>query len=99
MFKIKKQALAASLTLFALSGLFLSLPVLAQGDDFEDIPSRNAETDGQLTQDEIQAYAQLAARHIQQLTKVAREEIGDELEQSGIVIPACLLYTSPSPRD
>ncbi|AXS82053.1 hypothetical protein [Marinobacter sp. Arc7-DN-1] len=54
----------------------------------EDIPDRNALADGQLTSDEIKKYAGLAAKHIQTLTAVARDEVGGELEQSGVVIPA-----------
>ena len=54
----------------------------------EDIPDRNALADGQLTPDELKKYAGLAAKHIQTLTAVARDEVGGELEQSGVVIPA-----------
>ncbi|PHQ26299.1 hypothetical protein CLH62_01470 [Marinobacter guineae] len=61
---------------------------LAQDGFDEDIPDRNALADGKLTSDEIKKYAALAAKHIQELTAVAREEVGSELEQSGVVIPA-----------
>lgn len=66
----------------------VSPAVLAQGDVDKGIPDRNALADGRLTQDEISKYAELAATHIQALTAVAREEVGGELKQSGVVIPA-----------
>jgi len=62
--------------------------VLAQEGLADEIPDRNALSDGKLTSDEIKQYAGLAAKHMQKLTGVAREEVGAELEQSGIVIPA-----------
>ncbi|MCG7199525.1 hypothetical protein MD273_07295 [Marinobacter pelagius] len=65
-----------------------SQTVLAQDEGDAEIPDRNALSDGKLTSDEIKRYASLAARHMQTLTAVAREEVGAELEQSGVVIPA-----------
>ena len=67
---------------------FISVGVQAQGESGEHIPDRNALSDGKLSPDEIKKYATLAAKHIQELTAVAREEVGSELEQSGVVIPA-----------
>ncbi|MGF2734943.1 hypothetical protein [Marinobacter sp. DUT-1] len=61
---------------------------MAQEGVDEEIPDRNALSDGKLTSDEIKQYAGLAANHMQKLTAVAREEVGAELEQSGVVIPA-----------
>ncbi|MTI78580.1 hypothetical protein SAMN04487869_11149 [Marinobacter sp. DSM 26671] len=68
--------------------LFATPAVQAQSETSEIIPNRNALSDGKLSEDEIKKYAALAAKHIQELTAVAREEVGNELEQSGVVIPA-----------
>lgn len=65
-----------------------SQAALAQDRVEEDIPDRNALADGKLTSDEIKQYAGLAAKHMQKLTAVARDEVGVELKQSGIVIPS-----------
>lgn len=67
---------------------FASPAALAQDATDAEIPDRNALSDGKLTSDEIKQYAGLAAKHMQKLTAVAREEVGAELEQSGVVIPA-----------
>lgn len=75
--------------LSALLALISSSPaVLAQDESDAEIPDRNALSDGKLTSDEIKQYAGLAAKHMQKLTAVAREEVGEELKQSGVVIPA-----------
>ncbi|GAA0839645.1 hypothetical protein GCM10009113_03410 [Marinobacter szutsaonensis] len=75
--------------LSALLALISASPaVLAQDGSDAEIPDRNALSDGKLTSDEIKQYAALAAKHMQKLTAVAREEVGEELKQSGVVIPA-----------
>ncbi|WP_372985149.1 hypothetical protein [Marinobacter sp.] len=75
--------------LSALLALISASPaVLAQDESDAEIPDRNALSDGKLTSDEIKQYAGLAAKHMQKLTAVAREEVGEELKQSGVVIPA-----------
>lgn len=59
--------------------LFATPAVQAQSETSEIIPNRNALSDGKLSEDEIKKYAALAAKHIQELTAVAREEVGNEL--------------------
>lgn len=80
------------LKIFLLSALvmisFVHSSVQAQGDTEKNIPDRNALADGKLTSEEIKKYAGVAAKHIQELTAMARKEVGNELEQSGVVIPA-----------
>lgn len=66
----------------------VSPAAVAQDAVTEDIPDRNALADGKLSPDEIKRYAGLAAKHIQELTAAAREEVGSELKESGVVIPA-----------
>lgn len=82
----------ANVKLIFLSALLVlaatSPATMAQEGVGEEIPDRNALSDGKLTSDEIKQYAGLAAKHMQKLTAVAREEVGAELEQSGVVIPA-----------
>lgn len=65
-------------------------PVVAFAEDksIEQMPDRNALSDGKLDEEEIKKYAAFATAHMQKLTKVAQEEVGEELKQSGIVIPA-----------
>lgn len=65
-------------------------PVVAFAEDksIEQMPDRNALSDGKLDEEEIKKYAAFATAHMQKLTKVAQKEVGEELKQSGIVIPA-----------
>ncbi|AOY87561.1 hypothetical protein BKP64_04895 [Marinobacter salinus] len=63
-------------------------PLVAQEGEKMAIPSEGALADGRLTQEEADAYAALAATQIQKLTRVAKDEVGDELKESGVVIPA-----------
>lgn len=78
-----------SLFWIMLTVVFVTVPVtFAQAEEELPIPDRNALSDGKLTEEEIKQYATLAAVHVQKLTTVAREEVGAELEQSGIVIPS-----------
>lgn len=81
-----------NLKLISLLWLFLaallSNGVLAQSENGDVIPDRNALADGKLSPEELEAYAGIAAKHMQELTVAAREEVGDELKESGVVIPA-----------
>lgn len=81
-----------SVNLISLLWLFLgalsSTVVLAQSASEEVIPDRNALEDGKLSPEELEAYATIAAKQMQELTAAARDEVGDELKQSGVVIPA-----------
>jgi len=78
-----------SLFWIMLTVVFVTVPVtFAQAEEELPIPDRNALSDGKLTEEEIKQYATLAAAHIQKLTTVAQEEVGVELEQSGVVIPS-----------
>lgn len=64
------------------------LVAFAEDKSIEQMPDRNALSDGKLDEEEIKKYAAFATAHMQKLTKVAQEEVGEELKQSGIVIPA-----------
>ncbi|RMJ06190.1 hypothetical protein DOQ08_00875 [Marinobacter litoralis] len=78
-----------TLLLLMLTVVLVTVPVtFTQAEEELPIPDRNALSDGKLTEEEIKQYATLAAVHVQKLTTVAREEVGAELEQSGIVIPS-----------
>lgn len=83
MWHVKNSSLIFCVLMFGAS------PMLADEQPaINELPEEHVLSDGKLTSEEIKEFASMAANHIKVLTATARESVGDDLKQSGVVLPS-----------